>query len=78
MEKKDVVAKINLLLQQAQSLVWEAESLADEHDIGFSMELGGYGMGGYYVPPSEVDQEDRDWHGVEEGQGFWRASSHNC
>lgn len=77
-DKREVLKKIEELLDQAQSFVYQAESLADEHDLGFSMNLGGYGMGGYYVPASEVDEDDRDHFGLEEGQSFWRASSQNC
>jgi hypothetical protein len=77
-DKREVLKQIGVLLDQAQKLVWEAESIADEHDLGFTMNLGGYGMGGYYVPASEVDEDDRDHHGLDEGQSFWRASSQNC
>jgi hypothetical protein len=77
-DKREVLKQIQELIKQAQALVYEAENLADQHDLGFTMNLGGYGMGGYYVPASEVDEDDRDYHGLEEGQSFWRASSQSC
>jgi hypothetical protein len=75
---REIIKQINELVTQAQCLISEAEALADEHNVGFSMNLGGYGMGGYYVAPDEVDEEDRDYHDIPEGQGFWRASSQSC
>lgn len=75
---REILKQIQELVSQAQTLIYEAESLADKHNIGFSMNLGGYGMGGYYVTPDEVDEDDREYHDIPEGAGFWRASSQNC
>lgn len=72
--KRDAATKIEALLKQAQSLVYTAESLADEHDLSFTMNLGGYGMGGSYEPIKEGDTDE--WGDpVESG---WNASSQNC
>ena len=78
MNRREVLEQISVLVQQAQDLVYQAEALADEHNVGFSMNLGGYGMGGYYVPVGEVDDYDKDEYGLEDGQSFWRASSQSC
>lgn len=59
---KEAAAHISNLIAEAQTLVNEAESLADEHNISFRMNLGDYGMGGYY------DGEE----------GGWNASSQSC
>lgn len=72
--KQAAVKAINDLLESAQALVWEAESIADEHDLSFSMNLGAYGMGGYYEPVKEGDTDE--WGDpVESG---WNASSQSC
>lgn len=78
LEKKEALAEITKLLSEAQSLVWKAEGIADEYDLDFRMSIGGYGMGGWYCPPSQVDEDDRDRYGIEEGEGFWQASSQSC
>lgn len=49
MNAKEAEAKINELVKQAYELIGEAETLADEHQIGFDFSLG-YGMGGYFNP----------------------------
>jgi hypothetical protein len=77
MDKQEASKKIAELLAQAQKLVWEAEVIADENDVGFSMDMGGYGMGGYYEPVPEgadPDEED-DYYGRKYG---WKASSQSC
>lgn len=74
-ESQRAAAKeIQRLLDEAQKLVYEAESLADEHDLEFSMNLGCYGMGGSYSPVQEGDTDE--WGDpVESG---WSASSQSC
>lgn len=59
---KEASAQISNLIAEAQTLVYEAEALADEHNVSFRMNLGDYGMGGYY------DGEE----------GGWNASSQSC
>ncbi|QNO00316.1 hypothetical protein QGX21_gp086 [Pseudomonas phage phiPsa315] len=72
--KQAAVKAINELLESAQSLVWEAESIADEHGLSFSMNMGGYGMGGYYEPIQEGDVDE--WGDPRESG--WNASSQSC
>jgi hypothetical protein len=72
--KMEAVKKINRLLDEAQNLVWAAENIADEHDLSFTMNLGGYGMGGSYTP-LEDGEEDEFGDLRESG---WNASSQSC
>ena len=73
-DKQEAAKAINALLEQAQSLIWEAESIADTHELSFSMNMGSYGMGGYYTPVQEGDVDE--WGDpVESG---WNASSQSC
>ncbi len=48
MDRAEASKKIDELMKQAADCVSEAERIADEHDLEFSMDLGGYGMGGWY------------------------------
>lgn len=73
--KREAAAKIEELLDQAQQLVYEAESLADKHGLEFSICIGGYGMGGSYTGAAAVDDWQRSEYDVEDGEGFWSASS---
>lgn len=73
-DKQEAAKAINALLEQAQSLIWEAESIADTHELSFSMNMGSYGMGGSYTPVQEGDVDE--WGDpVESG---WNASSQSC
>ena len=69
--------RIDELLEQAQQALWEAETIADKHNLTFSFEIT-YGAGATYYPPSEVDEWMRDDLGLEEGQGAWLSSSQQC
>lgn len=71
--KREAAAKIEELTSQAQQLVWEAESLADEHGLEFTLDIGGYGMGGTYY--SEKYHEEQGFRYSEPG---WNASSQSC
>lgn len=72
--KVGAAKEINDALESAQALVWEAERIADEHDLSFSMNLGAYGMGGHYSPVEEGAKDE--WGDpVESG---WNASSQSC
>lgn len=71
MDKREVLTLIQEKIQEAQHLVWEAEALADEHKVPFSMNLGSYGMGGYYDPDNQQDEWGND-------NGGWHASSQSC
>lgn len=68
---QEAVKEINRLLDEAQSLIWLAESIADDLGLEFSMNLGGYGMGGRYDPNDKEDEWGND-------NGGWHASSQNC
>jgi hypothetical protein len=60
-------------LSAAGELIRECESLADEFLIGFSFDIAGYGMGGYY----QGHAEDATNEYGEEIDG-WNSSSQNC
>jgi len=49
-KKQQASADIADLIRQAQKLVDKAEDIAREAGVGFYMDLGDYGMGGYYDP----------------------------
>lgn len=77
MEPKEASKKIAELIAQAQALVNEAESVSDASGVGFDLDLGGYGMGGWYVPVPEganPDEEDRNYA----RKYGWKASIHLC
>ncbi|UAV89740.1 hypothetical protein [Pseudomonas phage COT4] len=65
--------EIEALLDQAQKLVWEAESIADEHGLEFTMDLGGYGMGGTYYSEKYHEEQGMRW-----SEPGWNASSQSC
>jgi hypothetical protein len=73
-DKRELLAQIEALIDQAQKLVWEAEEIADEHGLSFSMNLGSYGMGGYY-DGGTAGEEDEYGDIRESG---WNASSQSC
>lgn len=70
---KEVMEQIRNLVAEAQSLIYEAENLADEHGLEFTMNLGGYGMGGTYLSEGFVEREELVY--TEPG---WNASSQSC
>lgn len=64
-------------LKIAQRAVSEAEAIADASGQSFSMELSGYGMGGWYTPaPKKPDDAGDDWYSSDEGG--WQSSSSSC
>lgn len=71
---QEAVKEINRLLDEAQASVWAAERVADEHNLSFSMDLGGYGMGGTYTP---LEDGEEDEYGDLKESG-WNASSQSC
>lgn len=77
MNKQEASKKIAELIAQAQSLVSEAECVANESGVGFSMDLGGYGMGGWYEPCPEGEDPDKENSYYEREYG-WKASSQSC
>lgn len=72
--KVAAAAAINKALESAQALVYEAERIADEHDLSFNMNLGAYGMGGSYTP---LEDGEEDEYGDLKESG-WQASSQSC
>lgn len=68
MTKKEAVAKIATLVQQAYDALNKAEVIADEYKLGFSFSPA-YGMGGYY----EGDESERYY-----GDDGWNPSSQSC
>lgn len=67
---EDARKKINSLLSEVGNLVGEAEELADKYGLEFSVNIGGYGMGGWYTG-------DEDERGEYNDTG-WMASSQSC
>lgn len=71
--KREKLNEIAVLLDQAQKLVYEAESIADEHGLEFDMDIGGYGMGGTYYSEQYVEEQGLRW-----SQPGWNPSSQSC
>lgn len=71
--KREAAAKIEELTSQAQQLVWEAEALADEHGLEFTLDIGGYGMGGTYYSEKYHEEQGMRW-----SEPGWNASSQSC
>jgi len=46
--REEAVKEVADLLNQVDVLMSRAEDIADEHDIPFSFDGPGYGMGGWY------------------------------
>lgn len=70
---KEVMEQIRNKVAEAQSLIYEAESLADEHGLEFTMNLGGYGMGGTYMSEQYIEREELQY-----SEPGWNASSQSC
>lgn len=71
LEKKEALQEIYKLVNQAQGLIDQAVAIADEYGVGFDVNIGGYGMGGWYDPHDHTDQWGNDNQG-------WHASSQSC
>lgn len=78
LSKQEATKKIAEIIEQAQFLINEAESIADQSGVGFRVNFGGYGMGGYYTGATAVDDYDRSEYDLGEDDGFWRGSSQSC
>ncbi len=72
------VKRINELLDEAQSLVYEAEAIADELGLSFTVNFGTYGMGGSYTGAAAVEDWQRSDNDDAEDVGLWNASSQSC
>lgn len=77
MTKQEAENKIKALKKKAQEALWEAEVLADEHNIVFDFEIT-YGAGATYYPAAEVDDWMKEDLGLEDGEGAWISSSQMC
>lgn len=71
--KREKTAEIEALIEQAQKFVYEAESIADEYGLEFTMDLGGYGMGGTYYSEKYHEEQGMRW-----SEPGWNASSQSC
>lgn len=76
MTKQEAYKEIADNIAAAYELINKSETLANEYDVEFSLDLA-YGMGGWYRPipkdadPNELDDDYRKKYG-------WLASSHDC
>ena len=70
---KQVMQQIRALVDEAEGLISEAEALAEEHGLEFTMNLGGYGMGGTYYSEAYIERE-----GLRYSEPGWNASSQSC
>lgn len=71
--KREKLNEIAKLITQAEALVYEAESIADEHGLEFDVNFGGYGMGGTYYSEKYHTEQGMRW-----SEPGWNASSQNC
>ena len=77
LDKQEATKKIAELIAAAQALIDEAETVADANEVGFSINVGGYGMGGYYEPcPEGADPDEEDEY-YDRKYG-WMPSSQSC
>lgn len=53
MSKEDANKKLSEMVAEVYAKLAEVQSFADEHELGFSLDVE-YGMGGYY--------EEGEWH----------------
>ena len=60
-------------LSVAYAAVQLAESIADRAGLEFTMDIGGYGMGGTYYSEKYVEE-----HGSRYTTAGWNASSESC
>ena len=75
MTKREASAKLSELVSQFESALSQAESLADEYGLEFSIEPS-YGMGGTYVGKALLEDED-SWYSSDDEYG-WMSSSQSC
>lgn len=76
-EQQDGLALIALKLASAEKLVDECKEIADELDMSFGIEFGGYGTGASYIPESKRHEYDEDPDSEVQTSG-WYASSQSC
>jgi hypothetical protein len=71
--KREKLNEICKLLAQAETLVGEAELIADEYGLEFDVNFGGYGMGGTYYSEKYVEEQ-----GSRYMDAGWNTSSQSC
>lgn len=71
--KREKLNEICKLLAEAETLVGEAENIADEYGLEFDVNFGGYGMGGTYFSEKYVEEQ-----GSRYTTAGWNASSESC
>lgn len=80
MNKQEASKLIAEQIKIAEAAIEKAETIAEESGVGFRLDLGGYGMGGWYNPkpqkPTDWDSSD-EWESSDEDYG-WQASSQSC
>jgi hypothetical protein len=69
MDMKEASKLIAQKIEEIEKLVTECTNIADESGVGFSLDVGGYGMGGYYEP---------NCSGSYDSEYGWQASSQSC
>lgn len=74
--KKEAAVEMATKVQLALALIKEAEALADEHGLDFSLNVA-YGMGGWYT--GKRNQEDWDSSDTVSIEDYgWQSSSQSC
>lgn len=73
--QQDGLALIALKLQSADKLIEECKDIADELNVQFDIEFGGYGTGATYIP--DAQRHEYTWNDNVAECG-WNASSQSC
>lgn len=73
MDDREAANYIATLTTEAESLVTEAETVADIHGLEFCIDIGGYGMGGTYYSEDYIETQ-----GLRYSEPGWNASSQSC
>lgn len=77
--KQEASKLISEQIAIAAIAVAEAENIADAMGVGFSLDLGGYGMGGWYEPaPTKPEWAGDDWEASNDDNYGWQSSSQSC
>lgn len=87
MNQQEASKSISDKLVAIQKLVDECCVIADEGGVGFTLDVAGYGMGGWYTPDpalrkkedgESVEDEDEDEDAWRESNFGWMSSSSSC
>jgi hypothetical protein len=74
-EQQDGLALIALKLRSADKLIEECKDIAEELNVQFDIEFGGYGTGATYIPDAQRHEWTFNTNVADTG---WSASSQNC